>query len=598
MWQCLPFQDSRLPYLLYETTHCHNWPGGMMLAVRALLQAAYAHHREGRQAEAAAIYRQVLEISPEEVNALSFLGAILLAGGQLDDAEALFEKLRSIQPRDAFALHNLGRIRQARDRDREAVDLFAEAVRAKNDLAPIFNDLAVSLNRLGRREEALAALDQALAIDPGFGVAYDNRGLVLSASLRYADAMAAHLMALRHLPADATDRQRLSILLHLAESAYDATDLVMAERACLAMLEFDESNEEAMVHLAKVLMRAHRDNEAIAHLNRLARIQGLSRKGELAAPAATILLLGAVGANHVPTRYLFDPSEFNTISLTLVSPDQPDAPLGGFSFDDLREADLVFNTVGDPDRDGGQRTPVSEVLDRLAKPVFNPPERVWRTGRDQATVLFGDIPGLVVPAVRSVSRQALLGSPMSAAPFLLRPAGAHGGEDLSLIESREALGAYLDSVTYQRFLMTEFHDFRGARNAYRKYRFIFVDRKPYPYHLALGDHWLVHYWRADMIVSDWKKQEEEAFLTDWRRLFGARASVIEAIAERLDLDYGGLDCSILPGGDVLFFEANACMLMHLDESAAEFPYKHRVLPGIREAVTRMVKARFPERIKR
>jgi hypothetical protein len=46
---------------------------------------------------------------------------------------------------------------------------------------------------------------------------------------------------------------------------------------------------------------------------------------------------------------------------------------------------------------------------------------------------------------------------------------------------------------------------------------------------------------------------------------------------------------------VLLFEANACILLHLDEPAAAFPYKHRHVPPIRDAFTRLVKARagFP-----
>ena len=49
-----------------------------------------------------------------------------------------------------------------------------------------------------------------------------------------------------------------------------------------------------------------------------------------------------------------------------------------------------------------------------------------------------------------------------------------------------------------------------------------------------------------------------------------------------------MDCSILPDGRVLFFEANACMLLHLDDAKAEFPYKHVAVPKIRDAITQMV----------
>ena len=89
--------------------------------------------------------------------------------------------------------------------------------------------------------------------------------------------------------------------------------------------------------------------------------------------------------------------------------------------------------------------------------------------------------------------------------------------------------------------------------------------------------------------SAWKRTEEENFLREWRQVFGPEGTaVIEQVGRRMDLDYGGLDCSILPNGEILFFEANACMLVHLDEAKNEFPYKHEFIPKIREAVTQLI----------
>jgi hypothetical protein len=64
------------------------------------------------------------------------------------------------------------------------------------------------------------------------------------------------------------------------------------------------------------------------------------------------------------------------------------------------------------------------------------------------------------------------------------------------------------------------------------------------------------------------------------------------VARRLDLDYGGMDCALTSDGRVLVFEANATMLIHLNESRDEFPYKHRYVPRIFEAVSRMVARRL------
>jgi len=564
--------------------------GGMNLP-DALIKTALAHHQNGRLDEAEGLYRQILKLDPRQPLALRMLGAIMMDRPDPAEAEGLFLRHLRLDPDNPMTLYCLGRLRQGQGRDKDAAALLRRAGAGLPDLASIFNDLGVSLHRLGRRDQALAALDRAVALEPGFEQAHDNRGLVLYDCARFMEAAEAHRTALTHCPATAMPR-RIAILLHFAKAAHEGEALDMAERACRAILAMDGDNAAAMERLAEILERRSRDDEALDLCNRLARRQGLMRMGPAEPAEATILLLGSVGASHVPTRYILDPARFATATLFLLSPDQPDAPLGRVADDELSGIDLVFNLLGEVERDGGQVETATALIARLDKPVLNPPAGVARTGRDRAPELFGSIAGLMVPAVRRMTRQDPADLSLFAGPVLIRPDGAHGGKDLALIKAPADLTDYLATVPHDHFLLTEFHDFKGDRECYRKYRFIFVDRQPLPYHLAIAETWLVHYWRAEMGRSDWKKREEQAFLTDWRRVFGPAAAAVDQVARRLDLDYGGMDCSLLPNGEVLFFEANACMLVHLDEAEDEFPYKHRAVPRIREAVSRMIKARI------
>jgi len=357
------------------------------------LGAALSLHRQGKLSEAEDAYRQILETNSFEPHALHFLGILVMSRGVIDEAEALFSRHLSIDPAAPFTLHQLGRIRQLQQRHREAVEFLMLAATALPTLAPVFNDLATALNQLGRRDEALAALDRALEIDPKFGVAHDNRGLILLEGGFFATAIAAFQAALAHIPPDASNAQRVSILQHLAEACYEAGDLTASGSTCDQILSLENQNEETLVFFAKILLHQGREQEALKHLNRLARFQGLEQEGKRPSPEATVLLLGAVGAAHVPTRYLFDPALFNTLSVTLVSPGEPDAPLGGIPYDSLTKADLVFSTLGDADRFGGQGRALNRLLKQLGIPIINPPDRVSRTGREQAKALFGEIAG-------------------------------------------------------------------------------------------------------------------------------------------------------------------------------------------------------------
>jgi Flp pilus assembly protein TadD len=561
----------------------------------ALIQSALVHHRDGRLAEAEAMYRKLLDENARHPHALSMLGMILMDHSGTAEAESLFRRHLEVEPGSPTTLHNMGRLLQARGNDREAVVLFRQAAESRPDFKQTFADLAASLHRLGYWDEALLAVKQALSLDPGFSAAHEIRGLVLFDCHRFAEAVEAFLAALMYTGIDAAGK-RASVQLHIAKAAIGAGDLAAAEQACRAILETDADNADAIDKLAEVMYRLRRDDEARSLLNRLARAQGLRSKRPAGKPEATILVLAGVGAGHVPTRYLLDPERFATMTMTLVSPDEPDAPLGGIAGEALAEADIVFNALGEAEKTGGQIPAVAALLARLGKPVLNPPDYVVRTGRDRAQALYGDIPGLRVPGVHCMSRDDLARLATIAEPFLIRPGGSHGGKDLALVETPPDLARYLAKTPGDRFVLTEFHDFKGSGGHYRKYRFIFVDREPFPYHLAIGDSWLVHYWRARMGCESWKKREEEDFLADWRQSVGPTAvAAIEQVAQRLDLDYGGMDCGVLAGGDVLFFEANACMLVHLDDAEAEFPYKHRSVPRIRDRVTRMVRERIETR---
>jgi hypothetical protein len=96
-----------------------------------------------------------------------------------------------------------------------------------------------------------------------------------------------------------------------------------------------------------------------------------------------------------------------------------------------------------------------------------------------------------------------------------------------------------------------------------------------------------------MARQTWMKREEEAFLADWASQFpkGAAEDALDTLAQRLDLDFGGVDCGLMPDGRIVLFEANPAMLVHLDDDRATFAYKHRYVPRIRDAVSAMILAR-------
>lgn len=554
----------------------------------------------GRAAEALAFFDEAIRLAPNLAGGLLGRGLARYDLGRSAEAEADFRaagalarnagERAAIDGALAIAARGLGRAKERQGDDRGAVAFFRLAAQWLPGLAPIFNDLGVSLHRLGQRDEALAALDRAISIDPAYAVAHGNRGVVLFDLGRFGEAFDAQLAALDNTSTGSTEKTeiRASALENLLRAACKAGRL--AEAGALASAQVERGNLDAIVvdQLALILDRSNRPDEARALRNDFLRRTGVKRSGRVEQAEATVLLLTGVGGGHVPIRYLVDPHRFAALSVGLLSPDQPDAPLGAVDVEALSQVDVVFNTLADVDHDGGQFAAASAICTSLGKPVLNPPSAVLRTGRAHAPALFFGIAGLVTPATWRSSPDELAGLTILA-PLLVRPAGDHGGDNLVLLRDDADKRNYLSAKPEDNLYLTAFHDFRSTDGLWRKYRLIFVDRHVYPYHLAIGDHWRVHYWRAEMGRSDWKQSEEERFLADWRNVFGAEATAaVEEVARRLDLDYGGMDCALTADGGVVLFEANACILVHLDEPAARFPYKHRYVPGIREAFSQML----------
>src|SRR6185437_1156226 len=173
----------------------------------------------------------------------------------------------------------------------------------------------------------------------------------------------------------------------------------------------------------------------------------------------------------------------------------------------------------------------------------------------------------------------------------------HGGAGLRRLDSGQEAEEAGRGEKGEMYL-SRYCDYRGADGYFRKYRAVFVDREPLPYHLAIGENWVLHYVTADMRAHAWKTEEEHRFLEDPQAALGAAAwAAVREIGKRLDLDYCGVDFSLLPDGRVLVFEANATMLVHAESGEDEVlrfknPYVQRIFDAFEGMLARrMVQGR-------
>ena len=250
----------------------------------------------------------------------------------------------------------------------------------------------------------------------------------------------------------------------------------------------------------------------------------------------------------------------------------------------IAQCGVLFNAIADCN-DAALLAEAERAVEGLApRRCLNHPRLLSRTARtylSESGVLGAHA---VVPATRRVAKQRLaLGEVPVAFPALIRPLHSHRGAGLQLVRSAGDLHTYLQKSLESEFYMSDFRDYRSADGYYRKYRFIFVAGRPYPYHLAISSEWMVHYFSAQMHEYEWMREEEAAFLKEPFEVFGPRAQqAFGMLARSLELDYFGVDCSVLDG-EVLVFEANANMLVHSLDALDLFAYKMPAVQKIRDA---------------
>src|SRR5438876_12321213 len=98
------------------------------------IQIALQHHRAGRLAEAEAIYRQVLQVEPKNIDALHLLGVLAHQTGNQDAAAQLIGQAIQLGG-GAEAYNNLGNVLKAQHKFQDASEAYRKAIELKPDYA-------------------------------------------------------------------------------------------------------------------------------------------------------------------------------------------------------------------------------------------------------------------------------------------------------------------------------------------------------------------------------------------------------------------------------------------------------------------------------
>ena len=373
-----------------------------------------------------------------------------------------------------------------------------------------------------------------------------------------------------------------------------ATEFQLARRSLEAALADPCLATEAHYLLWEVCQACGDRDGALSHLHAAIQRNPLrTRMRSGPKPRRSVLALATPGdfQANLPLAMLLDESTL-LHTLWLADPEAIERDPQAAIPPDLPPIDCVFITIAEDARQAAALRAADRLAHAIGAPVINNGGLIGRLSRTGAALLLDGIADAVVPLQREASRDCLAIEP-AAAPFVIRPCGRHAGEGLSLIRDAAALREYLAGEAGQdAFFVAPFVDYRSRDGLYRKLRVIFVAGVPYPLHMAIHDDWAVWYYNAHMERQPWKRREEQGFLDDMAGAVGARAvAALHEIGRRVELDYFGLDCAVLPDGRLLVFEVETGMIVHDDKASDPLTMRTSAAGRIMRAVEEMIDAR-------
>jgi tetratricopeptide (TPR) repeat protein len=483
------------------------------------------------------MFTRALAKIPDRVSILNNLSAVTIKLGKFTEAEDLARRAVALEANSPEAWSNLGLALTATDRHEEALDACDRALNCNSSHVMAWLAKIVCLRALKRDSDALVACEHALKLDStNYDVLY-NKSLILKDLSRPNEAQATYKQAL--------------------DLRVAASPVFIGERRATQKAE------------ALIVNRKPLANDSFMSFDVLSRF--------------CANFPGQFG------HHLQDDFHFNYVfsSYAILSYSRTKIPKPDFVINNHVDAELLLSEEN--------FAALTEFVDSFGVPVVNHPAKAIRTGRDAATTLFGDIPGVIVPKTERFSlegktRQGVVREieQQFDYPIIARTLSGHEGVGMSKIDSRDALTNVLSSGCPQKFFVTQFVDSRGTNEHFRKIRAAIVADEIILIRVDFSTDWNVHGRKHPKRWTFYREnprylEEEKQICDDPEATLGRSVvQALRAIRKQNPLDIFGIDFDVDADGRLVFYEANAAMNL--------FSNTPKDLPNPKEAGDRMKQA--------
>ena len=381
----------------------------------------------------------------------------------------------------------------------------------------------------------------------------------------------------------------------LCQMAFDGLDLAPVWNSLVRRVTTQPGDAAALLDLSTIAQLQGRPGDRSELQAAALKLQRVYRRPAAIAADRPLRLLAFMAPGdfmaNTPLEFMLEGSSI-VLDMMYVVP--------GTALPEPPDHDVALVAIDESDETAPVLGEISKFVKSWPRPVVNAPDRIARLTRAGTWELLRSAPHVVMPKNARIDRKtfaAIAAGDVAIEsildggkfPIIARPSWSQAGMGLVKLETVSAIEAYLGEWPDADFYLAPFVDYRSRDGLFRKARIAIIEGRPFVCHMAISQHWMIHYLNADMRNDAAKRAEEARFMADFDAGFGTRhAAAFREIAERTGLEYLPIDCAETQDGKLLVFEAGTAMIVHAMDPPELFPYKRPQMEKVFKAFHTML----------
>ena len=146
--------------------------------ISELFTQAINNHQENNFQVATELYKKIIKISPNHINANNNLGVLYQTLGDFQKAKSCFEKVIEINSNYINAHYNLGIVYEKLKENLKAISCFEKAIEIDPNYINAHYNLGIAFNETGEKQKAISCYEKVIKINPNHFESLNNLGVL------------------------------------------------------------------------------------------------------------------------------------------------------------------------------------------------------------------------------------------------------------------------------------------------------------------------------------------------------------------------------------------------------------------------------------